>query len=84
MTTIDTPVPAAAVGVFLPFLDESSFAARFLGSIDLFFIWWLISLSIGTGVLYRRKTGPIANGLIGLYVAIGFIIAAVKTALSGA
>src|SRR6266545_2188921 len=26
--------------VFLPFLDENSFPARLLGSIDLFVIWW--------------------------------------------
>jgi hypothetical protein len=72
------------LAVFFPFLDDASFAARFLGSIDLFVIWWIVSLSIGLGVLYRRKTGPIANGLIGAYVVIGLIIAVVKTALSGA
>lgn len=75
---------ATNIGVFFPFLDERSFAARLLGSIDLFMIWWLVSLSIGLGVLYRRKTAPIANGLIGAYVVIGFVIAAVQTALSGA
>ena len=72
------------LGVFLPFLDEASFAARLLGSIDLFVIWWLISLAIGVGVLYRRRTGPIATSLIGVYITIGIVVAAVKTALSGA
>ena len=75
---------ATNLGVFFPFLDENTFPARFLGSIDLFLLWWLISLSIGMGVLYKKKTAPIANSLVGLYVIIGFIIAAVKTALSGA
>lgn len=75
---------ATNLRVFFPFLDEASFLSRFLGSIDLFLLWWLISLAIGLGVLYRRKTAPIANGLIGAYVVIGLIIAAVKTALSGA
>jgi hypothetical protein len=75
---------ATNLGVFFPFLDEASFPARFLGAIDLFLIWWLISLAIGLGVLYRRKTAPIANGLLGAYVVIGLVIAAVKTALSGA
>src|SRR6185436_6664849 len=51
------------LSVFLPFLDESSFAARMLGSIDLFVIWWAINVSIGLGVLYRRRTGPIATTL---------------------
>lgn len=72
------------LAVFFPFLDDSSFAARLLGSIDLFQIWWLVSLSIGLGVLYGRRTGPIANGMIAVYVTIGLIVAAAKTALSGA
>ena len=70
--------------VFLPFLDEESFAARLLGSIDLFVIWWAINLAIGLGVLYRKRTAPIATTLLIIYVAIGLIIAAVKTALAGA
>jgi hypothetical protein len=71
------------LGVFLPFLDDASFMARLLGSIDLIYIWWMVSLSIGLGVLYRKRTGPIAISLLLIYVAIGVIIAAVKTARSG-
>ena len=70
--------------VFLPFLDENTFAARLLGSIDLFLIWWAMSLAIGLGVLYRRRTGPIATTLIVVYVVIGLVIAGIKTALAGA
>ena len=70
--------------VFFPFLDENSFVARLLGSIDLFLIWWSINLAIGLGVLYRRRTGPIATTLLVIYVTIGLVIAAVKTALAGA
>jgi len=75
---------ATNLGVFLPFLDESSFMARLLGSIDLIFIWWMLSLAIGMGVLYRKRTGPIAVTLFAVYVAIGVIIAAIKTASTGA
>ncbi len=74
---------ATNLAVFLPFLDESSFAARLLGSIDLIYIWWMLSLSIGLGVLYRKRTGPIATTLLVIYVAIGAIIAAIKTASTG-
>jgi len=70
--------------VFLPFLDENSFPARLLGSIDLFVIWWAINVSIGFAVLYRKRTGPIATTLLVIYVTIGLVIAAVKTALAGA
>jgi len=72
------------LAVFLPFLDERSFAARLLGAIDLTFTWWMISLSIGLGVLYRKRTGPIATTMLVAYVVIGLIIAAIKTAASGA
>ncbi len=79
--TLSSPTNLA---VFLPFLDENSFAARMLGSIDLFLIWWAINLAIGLGVLYRKRTGPIATTLLVIYVAIAVIIAAVKSAVSGA
>jgi len=72
------------LGVFVPFLDESSFLARFLGSLDLFQIWWIVSLSIGLGVLYRKRTGPIATTMFVIYVAIALIVAAIKSAVSGA
>jgi hypothetical protein len=79
--TLSSPTNLA---VFLPFLDESSFPARMLGSIDLFVIWWAINVSIGFAVLYRKRTGPIATTLLVIYVTIGLVIAAVKTALAGA
>jgi len=72
------------LAVFAPFLDESSFAARLLGSIDLFVIWWIVSLAIGLGVLYRKRTAPIATTLMVIYVVIGAAIAGIKTVMSGA
>jgi hypothetical protein len=71
------------LGVFFPFLDENSFAARMLGALDLFLIWWMVSLAIGLGVLYRRRTGPIATTLLGIYAAIGVLIAVIKAVSSG-
>src|SRR5262245_13570288 len=78
--TLSSPTNLA---VFLPFLDENSFPARLLGSIDLFVIWWSINLAIGLGVLYRKRTGPIASTLLVIYVTIGLVVAAVKTAVAG-
>ena len=75
---------ATNLGVLAPFLDENSFPALVLGSVDLFMLWWAVSVAIGLGVLYRKRTGPIAATLIVVYVAIGVIIAAVKSAVSGA
>ncbi len=64
---------ATNLAVFLPMLDEGSFLAKLLGTIDLFLIWWVVVLSIGLSVLYRRKTGPIAASLFVVYgiIAIG-------------
>jgi hypothetical protein len=72
------------LAVFAPFLDEQSFAARALGSVDLFILWWTVSLAIGLGVLYKKRTAPIATTLIVIYVVIGVTIAAIKTAVAGA
>jgi Yip1 domain len=69
----------ANLGVFVPFLDEKSVVTLFLGSIDLFFVWATISLAIGLGVLYKRRTGPIATALLGLYVAIALVIAFIRS-----
>jgi hypothetical protein len=76
--TLSSPTNLA---VFLPFLDENTFPARFLGMIDLFQVWWLVSLAIGLGVLYKKRTGPIAWSLLGIYMVIGLIIAAIKSAV---
>ena len=75
---------ATNLAVFLPFLDETSFLARMFGSIDLILIWWLLSLAIGLAVLYRKRTAPIATTMFAVYVAIAVIIAAIKTASTGA
>jgi hypothetical protein len=70
---------ATSLGVLLPMLDEKSFAGRLLGTIDLFWIWALITLSIGLAVLYRRKTQPIALSLFAVYAVIAILIAVVKS-----
>lgn len=58
------------VAAFFPMLEEGSFADRTLGLIDLFVVWQLFVLSIGTAVLYGRRTGPIATAFYLLYAVI--------------
>jgi hypothetical protein len=70
------------LAVFFPFLDETSFIAMLLGGIDLFFIWLIVNQAIGVGVLYKRKTAPIAMTMLGIYASIVLIIAGVRAALS--
>jgi hypothetical protein len=73
----------ANLAVFAPFLEEGSLAARFLGMIDLFLIWWVVVLAIGLAVLYKRQTGPVAYSLLGAYVGIAAIIAVIMRAFAG-
>ena len=72
------------LAVFFPFLDEATFLARLLGSIDLFLIWWIVNLSIGVAVLYKQRTAPIGISLLVVYGALALIVAAARTVLSGA
>jgi hypothetical protein len=65
----------ANLGIFVPMLEETNVVARFLGSIDLFFVWWIVSVAIGLGVLYKRRTGGIATSLLAIYTVIALVVA---------
>ena len=69
----------ANLSVFVPMLEETSFLARFLGAIDLFYVWWCINVAIGVGVLYKRKTGGIAMTFLGFYVFVALLLAIVRS-----
>jgi hypothetical protein len=75
---------ATSLAVFLPMLDPSSFLGMLFGSIDLFRLWATLSLAIGFGVLYKRRTAPIAWSLLALYGIIVLVVAGIRAALSGA
>ena len=62
--------------------DEGSYLGKLLGMIDLFWIWWLVVLSIGLGVLYKRRTASIAYGLFGVY-AVGILLLAAVMSMFG-
>jgi hypothetical protein len=68
----------ANVGALLPMLPEKSFITNLLGMVDIFTIWSVIVLSIGLGVLYRRKTSSIATGMFIVYAVFAICIAAYK------
>lgn len=66
--------PGANLGIFVPMLEETSFVTQFLSAIDLVLVWWVVTLSIGLAVLYKRRTGGIATTLICLYVLFALVI----------
>ena len=78
--TLSSPTSLNAV---LPFFEDNTFGARLLASIDLFVVWWMVSLAIGMGVLYKRRTAPIATTLLAVYMTIGLCIALVRAMFSG-
>jgi hypothetical protein len=67
--------PGANLGVFVPMLDETSFVYIMLRTIDLTLVWWLFTLAVGLGVLYKRKTAPIFMTFLGLYLGIALLVA---------
>jgi hypothetical protein len=75
---------ATNLTVLLPMIDERSFLGRLLSMVDLFIVWWVIVLAIGLGVVYRRKTQPIAWALFGLYAVFALVVAAVMSRFGGA
>ena len=75
---------ATNLAVLLPMLEEGSFLGRLFGMIDLFIIWWVLVLAIGLGVLYRRRTQPIAIGLFSVYAVIAVAVAAIMSRMGGA
>jgi len=74
---------ATNLAVLLPMVDEGSFLGRLFGMIDLFVVWWLFVLAIGLGVLYKRRTQPIAFGLFCVYAVIALVAAAVMSRFGG-
>ncbi len=78
-TTIVTLAAGRAAGanlaVFAPTLEDTTFAYKFLSYIDLFYVWSTFITAVGLGVLYKRRTGPIAMVLFGIYFVIAAIIA---------
>jgi len=74
---------ATNLAVFLPMLDEGSLPARFFGMIDLFIVWWIVTLAIGLSVLSGRRTVRIATGLFAVYIGLALILAIVMAVAGG-
>jgi hypothetical protein len=80
----ETLASPATLGLLFPMLDEASPLARFLGVLDLFVIWWVVALALGTAVLYGRRARPLVAGFVGAYIAIALVLALVMALTGGA
>ena len=66
------------MAALLPMLEEGGFIHRTLSLVELFVIWQFFLLAVGTGVLFERRTSPIATTFYSLYaviaIAAGFFL----------
>lgn len=79
--TLASPLTLSMV---LPLLDQGSALARFAGMIDLFVIWWIVVLAIGSSVLYHQPSARLAMMFAGIYVLLAALVALAVAAAGGA
>ena len=79
----ETTASATTVGQWFPLLDEASTAARFVGSLDVFVLWWAALVGIGTAVLCQRSARRTAAAAIGTFAAGAGVVAGVLGLVGG-
>lgn len=65
------------IGGLLPMLEEGSLPARWLGSIDVFGLWWIWLLAVGLAATAGRPSGRYLARLLVAYVGVAALVAAV-------
>jgi len=78
-----TTVGPFNLGALAPMLEPDSMLAGLLGGLGFFMIWQIVVTAIGLGVLYRRRSGPIATGLLIFYVLVMGAFTVLVPTLSG-
>ena len=56
-------------------LEDAFLSARISSGVDLFVVWWIVVLAIGTSVLYQRSARRVALVFLGVYVAMATVVA---------
>ncbi len=70
--SLTSPFNLAAL---LPFFDEGSTAARFLGTVEVFGLWWIVLLALGGAVLAGRRARAFIGPLVGVYAGVAAVLA---------
>lgn len=78
--SLTSPFNLAAL---LPLADEGTWAARALGSVDVFGLWWMWLLAVGLGAMTSRPSRHYVAVLLGLYIAIAAVMALILTVSGG-
>jgi hypothetical protein len=79
----ETLASPTTLSQLFPIFDEVSPAARFLGAVDVFVVWWVIVLAIGVALLYRRSARSIIVAFVGVYVAFAAVLAIAMAVAGG-
>jgi hypothetical protein len=74
-TAVITALQLVFTTTVTPTLEDTTFVYKFLSYIDLFYVWSTFITAVGLGVLYKRRTGPIAMVLFSIYFVIAALIA---------
>jgi hypothetical protein len=68
---------ATNLAALLPSVDEGSLAARFLGTIDVFALWWTWLLALGVSSASGRPARRYLLRLMAVYIGMAALIAGV-------
>lgn len=79
--TLTSPL---TLGTFFPILDEASPAARFLWSVDVFVVWWILIVGLAAAALSGRRAAPVVALLSGAYALAGLVLAVTMLITGGA
>jgi len=63
------------IASMLRLFDEGTVAARLLGAIDMFGVWWVWLMAVGLAVASGRPTGRYFGRLMALYVGVAAVVA---------
>jgi hypothetical protein len=72
----ETTASATTMGQVFPLLDETSTLARFLGSLDLFLLWWAALVGLGAALVWGRAVRRTVAGGVCVFVAGAGLVAA--------
>lgn len=79
--SLTSPLNLAAV---VPLVQEGTAAARFLGVVDVFAVWWLGLIAVGLAALTGQSVRRYAMSFTAVYLAFAAVMAGVIAALGGA
>jgi hypothetical protein len=78
--SLSSPFNMAAL---VPLFDEGSPAARFLGTVELFGLWWVILMAVGASTLSGRPARRVLGPFVAAYVGAAAVVAVAVVLLGG-